>query len=231
MPKLCVRFGVRSDDGRCSDIWKCWTSAGAGKRDVYLSSPPMGKSALKLSLHDGGQWHIGFDASQRERLFEPGAEPTSRFLGQWKPPIPSHDYQLASRIFFPWSCPSVVRPDVPPDTAWIRTAAEGQMVEVAVFLMNGRTPPTDWPGKTAMGTKLVGRFDLEQSGEVILVCREVPMFEDAEPRAGTPHNFRDQTDSDLLKADRMVAWGQAPDGSIMFLESKITVSATTKTVG
>lgn len=224
MAKPCIRFGVRSANGMCSDIWKCWTSVGVGKRDVYLTSRPLGKSALKLSLHEGGQWHIGFDASQRERLFQDGAEPASRFLSKWEgPEAGSGGYLLASRVFFPWSCPYATRSDAPSDTVWIPSAPKEQMVEVAVFLMSQRGQEGGWPGKSAMGTKLVGRIALEGPGEVVVVHRDVPMLQDSEPRSGSMRYFRDRSEGDLLAADRMVAWGQADDGSIMFMESKLEV--------
>jgi len=52
VPEHSIRFAVQSRDGHVSDVWKCWTATGAGKRDVYLTSTPLGGSALKLSLHE-----------------------------------------------------------------------------------------------------------------------------------------------------------------------------------
>lgn len=225
MPEVSIRFGIRSSTGACSNVWKSWSSRGAGKRDVYLASRPLGTSALKLSLHEHGQWHVGFDRTQKNRLFAPGTEPPTRFLGQWaRASTIGQAFVLAARVFFPWSSPSISRVDAPPDTVWIPVAPEGKMVEVAVILMAAESPTADWPAKDTISTELVGRIPLEGAGEVTIVHRLVPMFTDAAPRQGTPNYFRGRSKDDLLTADRMVAWGEAPDGSNMYIESKVSVS-------
>jgi hypothetical protein len=223
MTERSLRFAVLADDGRTSDIWKCWTVAGTGKSDVYLTSRPLG-NALKLSLHHGGRWHVGFHPTKKDELFEPDTAPATRFLGEWaRPNIGAEPFILAARILFPWSNPTDAHAVAPKGTVWIPCAPKGKMVEVALFLLSMATPPDDWPAKTSMGTALVGSLPLEGGGQVSLVYRNVPMWTDAQPLQGTPNYFRGQTKSDLAGANRMVAWGEAADGSLMFVESRLSV--------
>jgi len=223
MPERSIRFAIRTDDGRTSDNWKCWTTEGTGKRDVYLTSRPLG-NALKLSLHGGGQWHVAFDSRKKDALFTPDSAPSSRYLGKWqRPNAGSEPFVLASRVLFPWSCPMDICADAPADTVWISCAREKQMVEVAIYLLNVPIRPDDWPDKTAMGMHLVGRLPLEGGGEVVIVHRLCPMWDSAAQKTGTPNYFRGQSRADLVEANRMVAWGEESDGSITFIESRLVV--------
>lgn len=224
MTEHSIRFAIRAEDGRTSDIWKCWTATGTGKRDVYLTSRPLGNNALKLSLHEGGQWHVAFDSQKRDILFTPETAPPSRFLGKWQRPSAGSDpFVFGSRVLFPWSCPMDNAADAPQSTVWIPCAPARQMVEVAVFLLNVQTPPDDWPGKSSMGTLLVGFLPLEGHGQVAIVYRVCPMWDSAPEQRVTPSYFRDKSKSDIVDANRMVAWGEEADGSITFIESRLTV--------
>ncbi len=224
MPQRSIRFAIRTDDGRTSDIWKCWTTTGTGKRDVYMTSRPLG-NALKLSLHEGGQWHVAFDAKKKGELFDPDSAPPTRFLGKWQRPSAGTDpFVLGARVLFPWSCPMDTPIVGPADTVWIPCAPERQIVEVAIFLLNVEIPDEDWPGKRAMETNLVGRLPLEGGGQVAIVRRTYPMWDAAPSKRGTMNYFRDKSMADLPEANRMVAWGEEADGSITFLESRLVVS-------
>jgi hypothetical protein len=94
MPKAEVRFCIRTVDGRTTDVWKCWLATGKEKTDVYLTSRPLGH-ALKLSLHESGQWHVAFDSAKKDVLFPPGETPATRFLGKWQR-TPSPGVQLGA---------------------------------------------------------------------------------------------------------------------------------------
>jgi len=106
MPQRSIRFAIRTDDGRTSDIWKCWTTTGTGKRDVYMTSRPLG-NALKLSLHEGGQWHVAFDAKKKGELFDPDSGPRRDFYRQVATP------KCRDRSLRPWGTSSI--PMVMPD--------------------------------------------------------------------------------------------------------------------
>ncbi len=223
MAERSLRFAVRADGVRTSDIWKCWTAASTGRRDVYLTSRPLG-NALKMSVHEGGRWHVGFHPEKKDELFEPDVAPATRFLGEWaRPEVGSEPFILAARICFPWSNPVNARAAAPKNTIWIPCAPEGQMVEVLLFLLSTSTPPDDWPAKTSMGTGFVGHLPLDGGGQVSIVYRNVPMWTDAQPMQGTLNYFRGRSKKELPGANRMVVWGEAADGSIMFIESRVSV--------
>jgi hypothetical protein len=222
MPDHKIRFAVSSQDGGRSDVWTCWTNVGKGKRDVYLTSKPLGQ-AIKLSLHESGQWQVAFLAEKRDELFDAGAAPPNRFLGKWqrtdawKNPI-----VRAAVVNFPWSC-AFAGEAVRKRVAWLPVAPEKQMTEVSIFLIDGQLPLDDWPGKDSMGTKLVGLMPMEHGGTVAIVHREIPMLKGGEPRQGVPRYFKGASEADLTDVNRMVTWGAADDGAIMFLECPLTV--------
>ena len=222
MPEYSLRFAVRDSNGRTTDIWKCWTKTGTGKRDVYLTSRPLG-NALKLSLHDSGQWHIGFDNNRRDQLFSPEQLPPSRFLGKWHRPVAgTSPIVLAARVLFPWNSPSEAQLPAPPDTVWLPNAPEGLATEIGIFLINVADEVINWPGKS-LGTELVGRLPLEGGGQVCAVQRVSSTWPKIPNIQKSPKYFRGKSDDDLAVANRAVAWGENSDGSISFIEIPITV--------
>ena len=180
---------------------------------------------MKLSLHETGQWHVGFHADRRDVLFDQGRAPQSRFLGQWNaaPRINDQPITLAARVVFPWSCPTVLHQDVPCDLVRIPNAAEQFAIEVALVLLDFDEPEDSWVGKTSMGMSLVGRVPLDGGGGATLVYRTIEMPRDMPARQGNPQYFAGQTRKDLQTANRLVAWGQADDGSICFMEAPLEV--------
>jgi hypothetical protein len=220
MPEVSVRFAVSGADNRFSDIWKAWATVGSGRRDVYVTSRPLGYS-MKLSLHDSGRWHVGFHGDRRDQLFDPGSAPESRFLGQWEaaPRLQAQPITLAARVIFPWACPTVRHAEMPADLVPIPSAPERMAVEVALILSDRDEPQDSWPGKTSMDTAFVGRLPLNGGGGATLVSRIIDMPAVAEPRRGDTRYFAGMSREDLHNANRLVAWGQAEDGSICFIEA------------
>lgn len=224
MTEHSLRFGVRTHDGRTSDVWKCWTRSGNDKRDVYLTSRPLG-NALKLSLHEEGQWHVGFDSSKKGKLFSPGEAPATRFLGKWdRANVKTTPLVLAARIYFPWTSPREAKRVAPHDTVWIEAAPVQHAVEVAVFLVNGQLPVKDWLDKVSMSTILVGKLPLEGGGSVCIVYRIVSSWPQLPSARATPKYFRGKSEKDLVAANRVVAWGEEADGSISFIEARLEIN-------
>jgi hypothetical protein len=218
-----VRFAVRSPDGATTDIWKCWTRSGTGKRDVYLTSRPLG-NAMKLSMHESGRWHVSFHMDKKDTLFSPQTIPASRFLGVWdRSSALASPYILGAKVLFPWTSPTMPPREAPVDTKWLMCAGKGEMVEVSIFLVNVSIGSDEWPGKQAMGAGLVGRMPLDGGGEVILVYRYAEMVKVEIPGNGRPTFFRGQTNADLLEANRTVVWGDSPEGTISFVECRLTI--------
>lgn len=224
MQETSLRFAVFGADGRSSDIWKVWANLGSGRRDVYMTSRPLGYS-MKLSLHETGQWHVGFHANKRDVLFDQGSAPQSRFLGHWAaaPRLNEQPITLAARVMFPWSCPTVMHESLPDDLVRIPNAPNTLAVEVTLFLLDVDESPNSWPGRRAMGTSLVGRVPLDGGGGATLVHRTIEMPQKMPPRRANPRYFTGKSREDLYSANRLVAWGQAEDGSIFFIEAPLEV--------
>jgi hypothetical protein len=102
----------------------------------------------------------------------------------------------------------------------------GEMVEVGISLVNVSIPEDNWPGKyDAMRTGLVGRIPLEHSGEVVVVHRTREMWKEAPVQHEVTRNyFRGMSEADCAEANRMVGWGEEPDGSIKFVECPVVVA-------
>ena len=224
MAEVALRFAVFGPDGRSSDIWKVWANRGSGKRDVYVTSRPLGQS-MKLSLHERGQWQVGFHSEKQDVLFDPGCAPSSRFLGQWNQPerVNNAPICLAARIVFPWSCSTIAQKDLPKDLLRIPSAPERQAIEVALFLLDVDEPPDSWPGRTSMGTALLGHVSLDGGGGATIVYSSIEMPEHMPAQRGAPRYFAGKSRQDLAAANRLVAWGQAEDGSICVMEAPLEV--------
>ena len=224
MTEHAIRFCVVSDDGSSSDIWKCWTNSGQGKRDVYFTSRPLG-SALKLSLHEEGQWHVGFFSNKRDKLFEAGKAPKTRFLGKWlRPESLLNPFVLAARLYVPFFSPSESPRNIPEGTVRIPSAPNGHSVEITIFLLSPKVSPEGWPGRNNMGTQLIGNLPLEGGGRVSIVHRLTNVWPSIPKRTVVPNFFAGKNLTDLRKANRMVAWGEETDGSIVFVELPININ-------
>jgi hypothetical protein len=224
MPEVSLRFAVFGVDGRATDIWKVWANLGSGRRDVYMTSRPLGYS-MKLSLHERGQWLVGFHADRRDQLFDPGSAPESRFLGQWNAAErrSNQPITLAARIIFPWSSPTIEHSSLPENLVRIQSALPQHAVEVVLFLLDLDEPPDSWPGRTSMGTSLVGRVPLDGGGGATLVHHVIEMPGEIPPQRGNPRYFAGRSQEDLHSTNRLVAWGQGHDGSICFMEAPLEV--------
>lgn len=65
MGKQPLRFGIHDGAGHRAATWKLWTGKSANRSDVYLAFREL-NDALKVSLHESGQWHIAYS----QRTFE-----------------------------------------------------------------------------------------------------------------------------------------------------------------
>lgn len=112
-----IRFGVRSEDGRTSNVWTCWTHREKG--DFFLTSDVLGK-ALKLSDHPNGRSHIAYHYEKRDELFTPETLPKERFVLR-KDDVARADVvcKLVACVFFPAGSPHDIPSKAPDDTIWL----------------------------------------------------------------------------------------------------------------
>lgn len=225
MPERAIRFGVAGRDGRRAETWKCWTQAGTGRSDVYLACRALGGD-VKLSLHESGRWHVGFDARRFPAMFEENSAPEDRFSGKWDVPTPlAPGLTLACRVRTPANAVTIEAATLDAEIHWIPVPPQDQMVEVVIFLLAAGMDMVGWPGRDSMGTELVGTFGLDDGGSVWIVHYSLPLVVPVLPPAAEPRYFRGRTESEMLGSGlRAVLWGGASDGSVVFLETPVQVT-------
>ena len=215
-----IRFGVQDViSGLCSETWKVWITKNS--RDVYLVCRAIGRD-IKLSLHQSGRWHFAF---QRPDIFDDETRPDTKFIGEYERPLSlAGRPTLAVRIHIPWFAATLKAPEGVEEIVWMTPAPTGQSIEVALFLYDfGTRPPSDWPGKSSMGTQFVGALDFQDGGAVVLVHHTVPILGIPEQHAKQTL-LKGQTSADLEASGlRMVAWGADADGSLIMMEMPIKI--------
>lgn len=224
MPERSIRFGVTDHVGRHAATWKCWTQIGNGKKDVYLACRAL-RGNIKLSLHESGRWHVGFDATRFPSMFEEGSDPASRFIGKWNRPAPLVEgLTLACRVHIPWYAATIQTVSLDKKVSWIKAAQQGYSIEVVVFLSDVGALGSDWPGRRSMNTSFIGSIELDGGGHVWLVYHSVPLIEPNLPSATATNFFKGAGEEDLFEEGvRAVVWGDSADGSVIFFEAPVLI--------
>lgn len=178
MAEQVLRFSVKSRDGKSrSNSWRCWVPS-ESKDDVYLVCRELGQ-AIKVSFHESGQWHIGF-----EQLFlDRNAPPDSylledRFVGKWEepqelPPAGSGCWLMFRLIILETALTTPIAPGYSlKDGNWIGAPNKGKAREVAIIATGPNTKVSSWPGAKGMGTELVGSIPVKSNGRTIWVVQQ-----------------------------------------------------------
>ena len=217
-----IRFGVKSDDGRTSNVWTCWTQPEKG--DAYLTSDALGK-ALKLSDHPTGRSHIAYHYEKRDELFTPETLPKERFILKQEDVERAEEvWRLVACVHFPAGSPHDVPCEAPADTIWLPEAPEGQATEVGIFRFNVETLPDTWPGKRE-GVGLVANLRLPEAGRLCIVWRHAVFQMPPSPKnTGTRGLFKGRSEEDLLEANRAVIFGTTDTGAFSLIETKVSVT-------
>jgi hypothetical protein len=222
MPKHVIRFGIRGAKGMRAATWKCWTPGGP-KHDVYLACRQL-NGELKASLHQSGQWHVGFSQAFYEDAFEDKTRPKMRFTDAWpRPPDIAPGITLAFRVIVPWFSATVRQGAEEPNVVWIPSATENEAVEVCILICAPETVVTDWPGKRSMGTRPIGSFPLA-TGEVIWIVHRNSPIQIPPPEQGTATFFKGIDDSALSDTGlRAIYFGDEPDGSRVMYDVPVKI--------
>lgn len=217
MADAVVRFAVGNGRGVRAATWKCWARRGVSKNDVYLACREIG-SALKMSMHESGDWHLAFERGFLTRRGGAGEWPT-RVVDSWpRPAAQTPGFTRACSIYTP---EAAVRTTTPGDrtgaVTWIAPPPPGQAIETTIVMTDPSVELRSWPGARSMRTSLVGSFVLDSGGRVWIVSRVIP----AVPLTAKVNRVRRFTGADP-PADglvRALLVSVEPDGSRTLFEA------------
>lgn len=204
-----LRFGV-SVDGRRSYTWR--VRAGAKKADMYVERENLPR-VTHVSLHESGNWYVRADRKRdihkwaRPGEFVPGY---TRALAIVQPPVVAH-----------------LHTEPPPGTVLLPTEEDADPTTFSLFIERPGTNLSGWPGKTAMGTKLVGRLTL--AGNVGTCC----IVAHREPIPPGSHTFTRPSDAELARMREAAAAGKRygtlvgdlSDGAVLLMDGKVAPDA------
>lgn len=168
-----IRFGVRDTEGRESAVWRLWVVA--QKSEVYIAGRRLG-GEIKVSLHASGDWRVAF-ADPRSPLIPEGDD---RIIHRWgRPAEIAPGWARGFEIGIPGSEVTDPAPDADhhPDTAWEPAAGSGRATNFDVFFARGDAADltNGWPGRDAMGTRLLFAAPMANGETVVLLVHEGEM--------------------------------------------------------
>jgi hypothetical protein len=212
MPEQSIRFGVGSEQPpRRGASWKIWTPS--NKFDVYIASRDIG-GALKLSLHESGQWHLAYnEAFFDEKIPKHHRDDRGRFIDTWKRPEPiAPGLTLAVRVVTPWSAMSEVA-SVSNKLTLIEPPIEGRAVAVGIFVVESTVQVSGWPGKNGMGTNNVGSYDMPDGSKIWAVSWDIECPDFSQIPKAQANLFSGVSKSDISSDLRALIFGDNDDGS------------------
>jgi hypothetical protein len=218
MAEQAIRFSVSKQRRFRSATWKIF--AQTHKDDVYLTCREF-RGAMKVSFHESGKWHLGFDKTFLDKN-APKNSPllVNRFPLKWQEPQElSPGVILAFRILVPEHVINIPKKEERKSLVWIPSPPKNKAVEIAIFLIHPEVKVSSWPGAKAMGTSLVGNIELD-SGKIIWVVNRViesPPLK--HPPRGKGTFFRNLTpEQEKGQGLRAIGIGEHKDGSWYFRE-------------
>ena len=192
MSQKSVRFGISDEHQLCSATWKLWTETAGENSEVYLACRELG-GEIKASLHQSGQWHIAFSNKTYKEKVE-GAIPSlqNRFTDKWPRPVEiAKGYTLAFRIVTPYTSVRGSRVSGKnKKVIWIPKPPDLKAIEIDIIITNQHTNVSEWPGKTSMGTSLIGSFQLNNGDIAWVVYLIIDMPDLSKSVKGSGHFFK-----------------------------------------
>jgi len=228
MTEQSIRFSVSNQRDLRSATWKLFSPK--GKEDFYLACREL-RGAIKVSFHQSGRWHVGFDETFLEKE-APEDSPLldNRYLSKWPEPQElCPGVRLAFRIFVPEAAITVLKKEEEKSLIWIPSPSQGKAIEILIILTLPETKISTWPGAKSMGTSLVGKIDLDSGKKVWAVYRvmELPSLKHLENGKST--FFGNSSQKDLKGPGlRALIPVEFVDGSMGFLDATIEENAKKK---
>jgi hypothetical protein len=176
-----ARFAVGVPEGPRSSVWRIWTH----NDEVYVSARAL-TTVLKISLHSSGDWRHAFTTEHvvaGSPFISPGQ---NRAIDRWERPSEFWPgVTMAFEIVVPSS--EVTTPRHPKANevfrrnlggkavVWVPAAPVGYATRFAVLFtkpeVTAATLP-GWPGRDAMGTRLIWRTELPNAETVWVTSHE-----------------------------------------------------------
>ena len=221
MAEQAIRFSVSNQKGFRSATWNCF--AQTHKDDFYLTCREF-KGAMKVSFHEIGKWHVGFD----EGFLDKNAPKDSPLLIdrlplKWQEPLElSSGVILALRILVPEYVITVPKKAEKKSLVWIQSPPIGKTVEILIFLAPPEAKVSTWPGERAMGTKLVGKIEFDSGKKIWVVHMVIDLPPLKHPTRGKATFFRDLTpEEEKGQGLRAIGIGKHEDGSVYLRECSV----------
>lgn len=218
-----IRFGVRSSAGCCSSVFRLWAKPKAS--DVYLAARSIAGD-FKVSFFSSGKWQIAFTAAPEEGRSSATRTPPSliawdeRIVDRWpQPPETAPGLTKAFAVLVAseaLALPTVGSESDPADVSWYPKPPTARLVEFQIFLTTPAVTISDWPGRGASATTLIGSLLLANRERVWVVAQE---SDDVPPhRIGRLTPLAGGTGQEALAR----LFGPGPDDSIRGLIHGIT---------
>jgi hypothetical protein len=220
-----IRFGVGSESaGLKASSWRIWSNGG-GDCSVYLACRELGR-AIHTSFHESGRWHTGFVYERFPELFAAGHQPDTRFAGQWDRPHEfSPGWTMAALIYTSLRAMREKITAKPKGMFWVPPPANDQHCEIAILLGSDATDRIAWPGHPTINTTLVGRFEIGNGNQAVVVYRYVPEQQVKLPTEVKPRYFKDATETALVNGPvNAVMWGPGPYGATVFVDEAVDLT-------
>ena len=158
-----LRFGLGQADGPQAGYWKL--GANADRPDFYLFHNS--RAYFHASVHGSrDHWHVKIQRAPDQKPEKLVGFNSSR-VGQ---------FERIFELVTPVAClGDIASTETGKEVVWIPPAGDAPAVAFDVFLDPLGVPDDVWPGKTAMGTGLVGRIALSTGQTASVVWR--PFYE------------------------------------------------------
>jgi len=210
-----IRFGVNSENGEQSSIFRMWTN----KSDVYISVRSLACIA-KVSLHESGHWQYSYTS---ESISNKNVPNQSRHIEKWERPQNNiaNGCTLAFRVVVPRSELRQNNNTVKKAVSWVPNNKPGSLSDFILIFTNSGVNVNGWPGKDSMDTQLLKRILLPNKETIWLVTRnsmitetEIVYLEQKrnELIMGIPEDFNNVTEI------HNSLYGIEPDGSRKFID-------------
>ena len=169
--KYGVRFAIKDDQGKRSNIWKIAVS----KSDMYLMSRGFG-SDFKVSFHESGECHFAYTDMFIKRT---GIKNKDRYIDKWQIPIESitTPVHIFSAIFPSYEILNLDKIENDLKIIWIQSPAANHYIDVCLYILRINYTNID-QFRFPKGMVLLKDFRMQNGISFVYFYREMPLTED-----------------------------------------------------